>query len=85
MVVGDVDEEDDKKEEKELESDESKKDDLLMKRGARYMILDLGGGTGDIVCHHMIGENEVEEIRAPTGGIVASLSSSAHVHHFNYI
>ncbi len=40
----------------------------LLKKGDRYMVLDLGGGTCDIVCHHMIGEYEVEEIRSPSGG-----------------
>ncbi len=54
--------------EEEEEKTEIGEKNNLLRVGDRYMVLDLGGGTGDIVCHHIIAENEIEEIRPPTGG-----------------
>ncbi|XP_061188700.1 heat shock 70 kDa protein 12A-like [Saccostrea echinata] len=36
--------------------------------GTRYMILDLGGGTGDVTVHEVVDENSLREINVASGG-----------------
>ncbi|XP_076117897.1 heat shock 70 kDa protein 12A-like [Mytilus galloprovincialis] len=37
-------------------------------RGAKYMVLDLGGGTADITCHQKDAEGSLRELQKPSGG-----------------
>ena len=39
-----------------------------LKIGDKYILLDLGGGTADIACHKILGNDNVGEIHHPTGG-----------------
>lgn len=36
--------------------------------GTRYMVLDLGGGTGDVTVHEVIDENTLKELNVASGG-----------------
>eukprot|EP01084_Bolivina_argentea_P259870 438685_1 len=37
-------------------------------KGDKYILVDSGGGTCDIVCHEVVGEFSVEELHHPSGG-----------------
>ncbi|ETO09642.1 hypothetical protein RFI_27739 [Reticulomyxa filosa] len=39
-----------------------------LKKGDKYILLDLGGGTADIACHRVLDEKSVSQIYAPSGG-----------------
>ena len=40
----------------------------IFREGDQYMLLDLGGGTADIVCHEVVQNFKVKEIIGPKGG-----------------
>ena len=42
--------------------------DNEFKDGDKYILIDAGGGTVDIVCHEIIGDKHVNEISKPSGG-----------------
>ncbi|ETO29543.1 hypothetical protein RFI_07582 [Reticulomyxa filosa] len=39
-----------------------------LKKGDKYILLDLGGGTADIACHKVLDETSVSQIYIPSGG-----------------
>ncbi|KAL3878480.1 hypothetical protein ACJMK2_030825 [Sinanodonta woodiana] len=40
----------------------------LIKESTKYILLDLGGGTGDIACHELTKDGVLKELHEPTGG-----------------
>ena len=37
------------------------------KRGDKYILLDIGGGTCDVACHEIMGDFEIAEVLHPSG------------------
>eukprot|EP01083_Nonionella_stella_P176968 620685_1 len=42
---------------------------MELKIGDKYILIDAGGGTVDIVCHEVIDDDSVQEIHYPSGGL----------------
>merc|ERR1719471_1423173 len=47
-------------------------DDLVFRRGDKYILADLGGGTADIAVHEVLSSQSVREIARPSGGAQGS-------------
>ena len=52
--------------------EEEEEEDLSFKRGDKYILADLGGGTADIAVHEVLSAQSVREIARPCGGAQGS-------------
>ena len=41
--------------------------DVPFKKGDKYVLLDVGGGTCDVACHEIMGEFAIAEVLHPSG------------------